>query len=102
MVCIDMRNNNLGKEGGEALLNALKEHPSITTFSTIPVQALKENSITELDLSKKRLGVGEAIILSYYVKNNGAMTSLNLASNNLKAEGAKHAAEAIKANVSNN
>ena len=33
-------------------------------------------------------------------QNNGALTSLNLASNLLKAEGAKHVAEAIKRHVS--
>ena len=79
-----MRYNGLGKDGGEALLHALmKEHPSITTFCTIPIQALKDNSITELDLSKKGLGVGEAIILSYYIRNNRALTTLNISNNSL-------------------
>ena len=34
------------------------------------------------------------------IRNNRALTSLNLASNSLGAKGAKHVAEAIKVNVS--
>ena len=40
------------------------------------------------------------VALADGIKNNGALTSLNLASNELEAEGAKHVAEAIKVNVS--
>ena len=40
------------------------------------------------------------IALADGIKNNGALTSLNLASNRLKAEGARHVAEVIKEHVS--
>ena len=40
------------------------------------------------------------IALADAIKNNGALTSLNLSRNRLGPEGAKHVAEAIKANVS--
>ena len=40
------------------------------------------------------------IALADAVSTNGALTSLNLASNYLYAEGAKHVAGAIKVNVS--
>ena len=39
-------------------------------------------------------------MVGYDNSNKGALTSLNLASNQLGAEGAKHVAEAIKVNVS--
>ena len=85
------KNNIATKEAGEAL-----------------GQALAQNSVLEeLDLSDNNDGYsyndgpGFAKGIADGVKNNGAMTSLNLASNNLKAEGAKHVAEAIKVNVSN-
>jgi hypothetical protein len=41
-----------------------------------------------------------AIAISNAISANGALTSLNLASNKLGSEGAKHVAEAIKLNVS--
>ena len=41
-----------------------------------------------------------AIALADAIKTNGALTSLNLSRNKLRAEGAKYVAEAIKVNVS--
>jgi hypothetical protein len=68
--------------------------------------ALAQNSVlTELDVSgnnwwaspsDKGDGVGFAQELSVGLRDNGAMTSLNLASNRLYAKGAKIVAEAIK------
>jgi hypothetical protein len=53
--------------------------------------AVLEVGMTEANFSKKNLGPGDAILISAWVshKDNGAMTSLNLASNKLGAEGAK-------------
>jgi hypothetical protein len=47
--------------------------------------ATLEVGITKADLSNKHLGVGGAIIISAWIshKDNGALTSLNLSSNNL-------------------
>jgi hypothetical protein len=63
---------------------------------------LSGNSVlTELDLSNvsgwgSTDGAGFAEELAVGLRDNWAMTSLNLASNNLRAEGAKIVAEAIK------
>jgi hypothetical protein len=64
--------------------------------------AVLEVGMTEADLSNRGLGVGGAIIVSTWIshKDNGALTSLNLSSNKLEAEGGKIVAEAIK--VTNN
>ena len=45
-------------------------------------------------------GPGFAQELTQGIRENGALTSLNLAHNNLRAEGAKHIAEAVRVNVS--
>ena len=69
-------------------------------------QALAKNSVLkELDISgdgyfKGIDGPGFAEGICDGIKNNGALASLNLASNILGADGAKHVAEAIKVNVS--
>jgi hypothetical protein len=57
--------------------------------------------MTEADLSQKNLGMGGAFIISAWLthKDNGAMTSLNLASNQLGAKGAKIVADAIKVTI---
>jgi hypothetical protein len=51
---------------------------------------------TELNFSSQRLGAGDAVLITNDIKDNGAMTSLNLASNYLRADGAKIIADAIK------
>jgi hypothetical protein len=60
--------------------------------------ATLEVGMTEASLCNKDLGEGGAIISSAWIthKDNGAMTSLNLAGNLLRAEGAEHIAGAIK------
>jgi hypothetical protein len=71
-------------------------------------EGLKGNQgITELDLAGNHMGkegtgyydksdMSGVIILADTIKDLGAMTALNLASNTLRAEGAKILAEAIK------
>ena len=54
----------------------------------------------EADFSNKHLGVSGAIILAAFIKrkffqDNGALASLNLANNNLGAEGAQHLAKVL-------
>ena len=54
----------------------------------------------EADFSNKHLGVSGAIILAAFIKrkffqDNGALVSLNLANNNLNAEGAQHLAKVL-------
>jgi hypothetical protein len=84
---LDISDCNLFAEGGKALAAGLKGN----------------QGITELNASNNSLGVDSdydwdisGIIAIADVIGDGAMTSLNLASNNLSAEGAKIVAEAIK------
>jgi hypothetical protein len=67
-----------------------------------PEPAILEVGMTKVDLSSKGLGAGGAIIISAWLihKDNGAMTSLNLASNNIclygNMDGIKAISSAIK------
>jgi hypothetical protein len=86
MTRLVLSNNQLAcKAGGETIADMLKGN----------------SVLTELDISKN-IGFAEcnpvefAQALSPGIAGNGAMTSLNLASNRLGAEGAKTVAEAIK------
>ena len=69
-------------------------------------QALAKNSVLkELDISGDGYfegidGPGFAKGIADGIKNNGALTSLDLSSNDIGPEGAKHVAEAVKVNVS--
>ena len=52
------------------------EHPAMTDFCGIPLVSLRENSITELDLEGKGIGVPGAIVLSELLPSAAALTSL--------------------------
>ena len=48
----------------------------MTDFCGIPLVSLRENSITELNLDKKGIGVPGAIVLSELLPSAAALTSL--------------------------
>ena len=55
------------------------EHPAMTEFCGIPLASLRENSITELNLDSKGIGVPGAIVLSKLLPSAAALTSLRCA-----------------------
>jgi hypothetical protein len=68
---MDMRNNYIGKDCRDAILEALMHNHSIATFCMIPLQSLQEGSLVELDLSNRGLNVDEAAILAHYLEDTG-------------------------------
>jgi Ran GTPase-activating protein (RanGAP) involved in mRNA processing and transport len=72
----------------------------------VPIKELKANSITELDLAEKSLGVEGALVLSTYLKADasGSLSQLDLSGNSIggtKGEpGVKAIAEALQVNKS--
>jgi hypothetical protein len=50
---------------------------------------IKDKALIELDISGKNLGPDGALVVAEYLRDNGGMTSLNLASNRLRVEGAE-------------
>ena len=63
----------------------------------IPLQQMRENSVTELDLSYKQLEGPAVILVAFLIPAMTVLTSLNLSSNNIGPEGAKALAPAIAA-----
>jgi hypothetical protein len=112
----DFSNKNLGV-GGAIIISALishKDNGAMTSLhvgmNSIPEKEMKEiitiamrkdsmkilcevpikdKTLTELDISGKNLGMEGGLVVAEYLSDNGAMTSLNLASNALSVEGAK-------------
>ena len=56
------------------------EHASMTDFCGIPLTSLRENSITELNLGNKGVGMPGAIVLSKLLPSAAALASLKYAS----------------------
>ena len=92
---LDISNNKmLTKEAGKALGDALASN-----------SVLKELDVSRNNWQDRRKrwqgdGPGFAKELAAGVSANGALTSVNLAKNDIGPEGAMHVAEAIKVNVS--
>ena len=55
------------------------EHAGMTDFCGIPLISLRENTITELDLNNKGVGVPGAIVLSMLLPSAAAVKSLKCA-----------------------
>ena len=71
--------NDIAGDAADHLAKVVLEHAVMTDFCGIPLVALRENSITELDLSDKGLGVPVAIVLSKLLPAATALTSLKCA-----------------------
>ena len=71
--------NDITGDGAENLAKAVLEHPALTSFCEIPLASLRENSLEELDLSGKGVGVPGAIVLSSLLPSASALRSLKCA-----------------------
>jgi hypothetical protein len=83
ILSVNLLKNDIPMEQAKALASALKGHPTLKSLCG------NSGDETELDMSSKEIGPDGAIMLAPEIAGNGAMTSLNLASNKLGIEGAK-------------
>ena len=71
--------NDITGDAASHLAKVVLEHAAMTEFCGIPLASLRENSITELDLSSGGVGVPGAIVLSKLLPSAAALTSLKCA-----------------------
>ena len=83
ILSVNLLKNKICVEQAKALASILKEHPTLKSLCG------NSGEETELDMSGKKIGAEGAIMLAPEIADNGAMTSLNLASNGFGVEGAK-------------
>jgi hypothetical protein len=88
---VNLLQNRIGINQAKALASILKEHP---TLKSLCGNSGEETEL--LDMSGKEIGAEGAITLATEIAGNGTMTSLNLSSNDLNAEGVKIVADTIK------
>jgi hypothetical protein len=69
--------NRIGTEQAQALAKILKEHATLKSLCG------NKGDETELDMSGKGMRAWDAIMLAPEIADNGALSSLNLASNYL-------------------
>ena len=71
--------NDITGDAADDLATAVLEHAIMTDFCGIPLVSLRENSITELNLEGKGVGVPGAIVLSKLLPSAAAVKSLKCA-----------------------
>ena len=78
-LCHSVCSNNITGDAANHLATVVLEHAAMTDFCGIPLASLRENSITELNLKYKGVGVPGAIVLSKLLPSAAALTSLKCA-----------------------
>eukprot|EP00935_MAST-01C_sp_MAST-1C-sp1_P001866 g1866.t1 len=96
LVSVNLLSNGIDAENAQNLADILKEHPTLTSLCG------HKGDETELDMSSKKLGSAEAIMLAPEIAANGVLTRLNISDNKIGASGAQHVAKALESNVKNN
>ena len=71
--------NTITGDAADHLATVVLEHAIMTDFCRIPLTSLRENSITELDLKRRSVGVPGVIVLSKLLSSAAAPTSLKCA-----------------------
>jgi Ran GTPase-activating protein (RanGAP) involved in mRNA processing and transport len=89
---VNLLKNRIDNDQAKDLVSMLKEHPTLKSLCG------NRGNETELEMSGKMDGAGDAVMLAAEVIDNGALTSLDISENALPAEGTKLLAEALKSN----
>jgi hypothetical protein len=77
ILSVNLLENGIPMEQAKALANIFKEHPTLKSLCG------NTGDETELDMRGKMTGAADAIMLAPEIAGNGALTSLNLASNDI-------------------
>ena len=91
---LDLCWNNLG-EGSETIAQAVLQHPAMEIFCKIPMKKMREDSLTELDLSGQGIGAHGVMVMAPLLEFSRALTSLDISNNEIGAGGAKAIAAAL-------
>ena len=77
-VCVhsSVCNNGICGEAAELLAKVVLEQGSIATFCEIPITLLRKNTVTNLELQGKGIGVPGAIVLANLLPAASALLSL--------------------------
>ena len=84
---VDVRYNDIMGDGAAQLSAAILGNLKIEMFNEMPIKEMRANSLTELDLSHKSIGVEGCMVVAGLIPAMGSLTSLSLADNHLGDNG---------------
>ena len=68
--------NAISGDGADKLAAIVLKMPSMVDFGGILIKPLRDNSVTDLDLSKKGLGIPETLVLSGVLVGASSLVTL--------------------------
>jgi hypothetical protein len=80
---VDVRCNSIAGDGAAQLSAAVLGNLKIEMYNEIPIKEMRANSLTELDLKGKGVGVEGGMVVAGLIPVMGALTSLDLSGNQL-------------------
>jgi hypothetical protein len=97
LTSLSTASNNISGDGAQQLAAAVLAKPTLEDFSGIPLKELRADGLTTLDLSRKGLGVPEAMVLADLLRSvSGSLTELDVRVNNLGSRGEEALRDAVK------
>ena len=84
---LDLCGNDLG-EASSTVAQAVLQHPTMEVFCNIPMKKMREDSLTELNLSNKGIGAHGAMVIAPLLEFSRALKSANLGGNEIGDGGA--------------
>ena len=85
---LDVRGNDISGDGASQLSAAVLGNTKIEVFNEIPVKEMRADSLTELDLKKKYIGVEGGMVVAGLVPVMASLTSVSLLRNDFDTEAA--------------
>jgi hypothetical protein len=96
---VDVRRNNIAGDGAAQLSAAVLGNIKIKTFNEIPIKEMRANSLTELDLNGKGVGVEGGMVVAGLIPLMGVLTRVDVRRNNIAGDGAAQLAAAVLGNL---
>jgi len=100
LTCVDVSTQGYNIAGNDAaqLAAAILGNLKIERFNEIPIKEMRADSLKELDLNGKDVGVEGGMVVAGLIPVMGSLTALDLSSNCLKDEGVSTVCKAIQSN----
>ena len=96
VTCLDVRHNGISGDGASQLSAAVLGNPKMENFNEIPIKEMRANSLIELDLSGKEVGVVGCMVVAGLLPVMASLTNISLARSKLGEEGSKIICSALK------
>ena len=95
LTSVDVNRNNITGDGAQQLATAALDKPSLKSFCGIPLKELRADSLSELNLKDKGVGVPGALVIAHFLRVSRSLTAVDTRRNEIKGEGAEQLAAAV-------